>query len=321
VENFESMVFPDGWTTDDGIVGNGHSNVSFVLFDNLWSADQNFEAVTPALGIIEPDDSLTFDYRFVDFTGGGTNATELGEGDSLIVQISIDCGENYTTELVIDMGNHITSNVMANQTIYLGDYAGETIKIRFAAAWANGDYYIDLDNINIIRCPASLDLSAEVVNESITDAFDGIASVVTGAGLEPFTYAWSTGDSTKTVTGLTAGTYQVIVTDVAGCSDIIEIVIETLVGVEAIDNITAISLAPNPTNGLSVLNVEFSETVDTRIQVVNMMGQVVFDQVDQNVQEGSYEIDLHAYSDGLYFVRILVKDQVHTEKLIRIGSY
>lgn len=321
VENFESMLFPNGWSTDDGIVGNGHNNVSFVLFDNLWSADQSFEVETPAIGAIDPEDSLTFDYRFVDFTGGGTNATELGEGDSLVVQISTDCGQNYTTELVINAATHVSSNVMANQTIYLGDYAGQSIKIRFGANWSEGDYYLDLDNINIVRCPASLNLSAEVANETGPNASDGIVSIVTGAGLEPYTYAWSTGDSTKTVTGLTAGTYEVIVTDLAGCTDFIEVVVETLVSVEAIDNISAISLAPNPTNGLSVLNVEFAETVDARIQVINMMGQVLFEQVDRNVQEGRYDIDLNPYSDGLYFVRILVKNQVHTEKLIRIGSY
>ena len=319
VENFEGMVLPEGWTAD-GTVNDDHNNVSFALYDNLWSADQTFTVETPAIGLIAADDSLTFDYRFVDFSGGGTNATVLGAGDSLTIAISTDCGETYTDVFSITSENHTSSNVMTNQTVQLGAFEGESIKIRFLGVWATGDYWLDLDNINIIRCPASLGLSAEIVNESVTDAADGIASIATSAGLEPFTYFWNTGDSTKTVTGLTAGIYDVIVTDAAGCSDIIEVVIETVVGVEQIDNITALDLAPNPTNGTSILNVSFSELVDARVRVVNMVGQQLLEQRSNNIREASYEIDLNAHPAGLYFVQIIVDNQIHTEKLVHTGG-
>ena len=320
VEDFEGMQIPENWITDGG-VSNAHSNVSYVIFDNLWSSDQSFEIITPNIGLIEPNDSLTFDYRYVNFSNNGQDAASLGSGDSLQVQISTDCGENYTTVLTIDENNHVESNVMTNVVIYLDDYVGEAIKVRFNALWATGDYYLDIDNINIIRCPQSLGLSAEIVDESVTNGFDGIATIITEAGLEPYSYAWSTGDTTKTVVGLTAGVYQVIVTDRAGCSDIIEFEVMTLTGVEQIDNITRISLAPKPTAGNSMLNVEFAEAVDARIQVVNMVGQVLFERIENNVTQGSYDIDLNPYADGMYLVRIIVENKVHTEKLIRLSNW
>lgn len=46
---------------------------------------------------------------------------------------------------------------------------------------------------------------------------DGTASVNVFAGEPPFTYAWSNGESTQNVTGLTGGTYSVLVTDNNGC--------------------------------------------------------------------------------------------------------
>lgn len=47
---------------------------------------------------------------------------------------------------------------------------------------------------------------------------DGTATITTAQGAAPFTYAWSNGATTPTVTGLCAGTYTVDVTDANGLS-------------------------------------------------------------------------------------------------------
>ena len=46
---------------------------------------------------------------------------------------------------------------------------------------------------------------------------DGTASVSASGGTPPYTYDWSTGATTATITGLSAGTYTATVTDVNGC--------------------------------------------------------------------------------------------------------
>lgn len=53
---------------------------------------------------------------------------------------------------------------------------------------------------------------------SLTDNGDGSATVVADAGTEPYTYAWSDGQTTATATGLEEGIYTVTVTDATGCS-------------------------------------------------------------------------------------------------------
>jgi hypothetical protein len=60
-----------------------------------------------------------------------------------------------------------------------------------------------------------------VVTGSITDEDQGLSNgainITVSGGTSPYTYAWGDGTTTQNRTGLTAGTYLVIATDVQGC--------------------------------------------------------------------------------------------------------
>lgn len=58
---------------------------------------------------------------------------------------------------------------------------------------------------------------------------NGVASVDPGAGTAPYTYTWNTVpvQTTATAMGLPAGTYQVVVEDVAGCRDSATVLIQS----------------------------------------------------------------------------------------------
>src|SRR5690606_13836987 len=59
-----------------------------------------------------------------------------------------------------------------------------------------------------------LSVSLKVENQiSCHDSSDGALSVQAINGTPPYTYFWSTGDNTQTVSGLSAGNYMVTVTD------------------------------------------------------------------------------------------------------------
>ena len=54
---------------------------------------------------------------------------------------------------------------------------------------------------------------------------DGTATVSAYGGTAPYSYLWSTGSTSKTATGLSEGTYSVLVMDASGCTTSVESVI------------------------------------------------------------------------------------------------
>ncbi|MCB0558945.1 MAG: T9SS type A sorting domain-containing protein [Lewinellaceae bacterium] len=315
-EDFEDGGAPAGWAFSPGMtIEQDHTSPSIVAYDNVYSSTPEIQVTTPAIGPIEENDTLTFDYRYVDFFAG-TDPTILTAEDSLLVEVSIDCGESFFPAFVITGLNHLPTADMTTIELPLGALAGEIILIRFRAVWGAGDYYLDLDNINIRRCPASLQLSAEVTPPTSQSSEDGSITIAQGDPSGPFTYLWNTGDATKTLSGLGEGLYTVTVTNVYGCSETLEINLTTS-SVRTPSKIGEISLAPNPTKGTSWLNVDFIQPVDARIQLLNAVGQLLFESVEQKVSSGAYELDLNQQSSGLYVVRIIAEGEVKAVKLIK----
>ena len=60
---------------------------------------------------------------------------------------------------------------------------------------------------------SSCDLSSAINNVSCFGGSNGSATVTPTGGTPPYTYQWNNGQTTQTTTGLTAGTYTVIVVD------------------------------------------------------------------------------------------------------------
>ena len=77
-----------------------------------------------------------------------------------------------------------------------------------------------------------------------------------------------------------------------------------------------INLFPNPTNGTAQLQLSFTEAVDAQIQVLNAIGQPILQRLERNVNQATYQLDLNNQAPGIYFVRVLVDDQVSTKRLL-----
>ena len=70
----------------------------------------------------------------------------------------------------------------------------------------------------VVDTNAAVTATAAVTNISCFGLSDGSIDITVMSGNSPFSFEWSTGDSTEDIGGLTAGTYNVTITDSLGCT-------------------------------------------------------------------------------------------------------
>ncbi|HMC96785.1 MAG TPA: SprB repeat-containing protein, partial [Flavobacteriales bacterium] len=87
------------------------------------------------------------------------------------------------------------------------------------------------------RAHANLTLSLQAANENCGNANGSVIALVDG-GAWPYTYLWSTGATTDQITGLTAGTYSVTVTDNVGTQLTDQVTLTNSPTLEMLDGVT-----------------------------------------------------------------------------------
>ncbi|MFC2137045.1 T9SS type A sorting domain-containing protein [Bacteroidota bacterium] len=116
------------------------------------AAGDTVSAITPEIGPIGVNDYLTYDYSLE--TNGGSDT--LGDGDEVLIQISLDCGLNYTTLAAIDTNTHepVGGFVYTTDTIDLAPYVGELVYFRIIAgkdtiSSSTANFDVRIDNLVI----------------------------------------------------------------------------------------------------------------------------------------------------------------------------
>lgn len=67
--------------------------------------------------------------------------------------------------------------------------------------------------------PGALVVNASATSQTAANTDDGTASANPSGGVSGYTYAWSNGENTQTITGLAPGDYTVTITDANGCTE------------------------------------------------------------------------------------------------------
>jgi gliding motility-associated-like protein len=89
---------------------------------------------------------------------------------------------------------------------------------------ASGNNFVTSVALSVCNIPASICITSVVATATATDITcngfcDGTATTAAIGGTPPYSYLWSTGQTTPNISGLCAGTYSVIVTDSTTASD------------------------------------------------------------------------------------------------------
>jgi hypothetical protein len=100
-----------------------------------------------------------------------------------------------------------------------------------------------------------------------------------------------------------------------------DINISGVVGIdENIDAVSTLSVYPNPTSQTSTISYHLEKKSSVRIEVLDVLGKVVFSEANSNQTEGDHSLTISKENlnlrNGVYFIKFNVNDRVATKKLI-----
>ena len=158
-------------------------------------------------------------------------------------------------------------------------------------------------NVNIVLTMSSVD-------ESILGASDGSATVVAFGGTAPYTYLWSNSMTSSTISGLSPGTYSVIVTDDAGCSSIDSVLVgygQPSIQIGEI-NSSAFVLYPNPFQNQLVLNTNFTGEIE--LSLFNLSGELI-------CVSNSKKINTKSLKSGVYLINVALGEKIYRQRVFK----
>ncbi len=134
-------------------------------------------------------------------------------------------GQTYTFNL---SGGIIPSGIQTIQ-FYMAGNSGSGLYNVIANAYVSQSFICNNDTCifaqNMVETTdtaqfhvISLNASVNIVNPTCNGLCNGSATAVC-SGIAPFSYLWSTGAITQTISGLCAGNYSLVATDANGCKD------------------------------------------------------------------------------------------------------
>ncbi|MCC6463463.1 MAG: T9SS type A sorting domain-containing protein [Saprospiraceae bacterium] len=239
------------------------------------------------------------------------NPTEAGVFTAVFTTAN-GCDSTVTTTVTLLPGatSQIQQSICNGQT-FEGYAQSGTYTDTFPAA--NGCDSIRTLQLTVLPLPTA---EADIQPDKGTD--NGEIELVSLSGALPLQFAWSTGDSTATLTGLSAGNYTLTLTDASGCSAVLTFIVQLSVGTSAPGQQTLrLSATPNPSlAGQPVqLRLQAPGSGAYRISMFSATGQLV-SRFTQNHNGDQTIFPLELKLAGVYLVQ--VADEQGSSGVLRI---
>jgi len=195
-------------------------------FTFVWSPAGSLS--DPSLQFPTATPSTTTDYTLMVTDAAGCIGTD-------VVQVQVNALPNVTLTLPVNdvcEGQSITtlsggspaggnySGVAVSGTNFDATVAGVgTYTIRYIFIDGNGCVDFDTDIITVHPLPpVLLSVTVSTTTPTCNGMADGTATAIGTGGTAPYTYLWSNGATSSSISGLSAGTFSVTITDAINCN-------------------------------------------------------------------------------------------------------
>jgi len=200
-----------------------------------------------------------------------------------------------TIKLDIEGGNppfeySINGAMFQEESLFSDLEAGDYVII---SRDANGCLYA---NNQQLEEPAEIDANLSAVDETCSNK-NGILSCAPIGGISPYSVAWSNGETTNLISGLSNGDYQLTITDAANCE---------YTEATSIEDLEGPALAADP------LNVHCHGSSSGAIDLEVIGGTMPYNFFWSN---GATTEDVSGLSAGNYSVTVIDQNECETRKL------
>jgi hypothetical protein len=174
----------------------------------------------------------------------------------------------------------------------------------------NGNNCSKMDSITIVEPSV---LAGSTTTQDEVAGSDGSIDLTVSGGTAGYTFLWSNGEVTEDISGLIAGSYTCTVTDVQGCSNVVNATVSFFSGISQLDLNKQVNVYPNPSTGhIHIITNNITDKV--QFEIYNLLGAKVSFELTQAANH--YQMTLVSPPAGVYIIKGRTNDQVFNKEVI-----
>ena len=243
-------------------------------------------------------------------------SASICNGDSLFLGGAYQSAAgNYVDSLSTASG--CDSLVTTTLTVNTASSSTDTQQAACDFTWIDGVTYTASNSTatfttsNALGCDSvvTLDLTISPIVATIAQNGNDIEASATN-GAAPYSYDWSTGESTASITPAANGLYWVVVSDANACSSdttSFDVTFVSGTGILSLDNL--FNIYPNPTNDLINIDAKGNNQY-LSATVYDIFGKLL-------INTSNNKISLNKFEDGVYILEIKTPKNTYTTRIIK----